>query len=135
MSERLYELLYIARPTLQEAEAEALTEQIKGFLEAEGADVQKVEPWGRKRLAYEVDRQREGYYTLLVFEGAVAAVKEVERRLKVTDGVLRHIFVRVDEDLKRAENRKQQRAEREAKKKARQTARRAAVEGEGGAAL
>ena len=131
MSERLYELIYIARPTLQEAEAEALTEQVKGFLEHEGADVQKVEPWGRKRLAYEVDRQREGYYTLLVFAGTADAVREVERRLKVTDGVLRHLFVRVDEDLKRAENRKKRRAERDSRKKARQTARRAAVEGEG----
>lgn len=131
MSERVYELLYIARPTLQEAEVEALGEQIKGFLEAEGAVIQKLEPWGRKRLAYEVDRQRDGYYTLIVFEGSSAAVKEVERKLKVADAVLRQIFVRIDVAMKRAENRKKKRADSIEQKRARQTARRAVINGEG----
>lgn len=128
MSDRTYELLFIARPGLADPEVEALTETVKGYLEKEGGVIEKVEPWGKKRLAYEIDKQRDGYYVLIVFNSKGDIVKEIERRLKVTDGVIRHITVRVDEDLRRAESRKKQRAAREEKKKARQAAKRSAVE-------
>ena len=125
MSDRTYELLFIARPGLAEPEVEALTETVKGYLEKEGGVIEKIEPWGKKRLAYDIDKQREGYYVLIVFGSKGDIVKEIERRLKVTDGVMRHITVRVDEDLRRAESRKQRRADRETKKKARQANKRA----------
>jgi small subunit ribosomal protein S6 len=121
-------LLFIARASLAEPEVESLTETVKGYLEKEGGVIEKVEPWGKKRLAYEIDKQREGYYVLVVFNSKGDIVKEVERRLKVTDGVIRHITVRVDEDLRRAESRKKRRADEEVKKKARQVARRTTSE-------
>jgi small subunit ribosomal protein S6 len=128
VTDRTYELLFIARPGLAEPEVEALTETVKGYLEKEGGTIEKVEPWGKKRLAYEIDKQREGYYVLIVFASKGDIVKEVERRLKVTDGIVRHITVRVDEDLRRAESRKKRRADHETKKKQRQAAKRTAVE-------
>ena len=116
MSERVYEVLFIADPNLGEPEVDALTATVQGFLEKEGGKVQKVEKWGKKRLAYVVRRQREGSYVLIVAEGAPQMMKEVERRIRVTDGVLKFITVRVDEDLRKAERRKARRAVVEAKR-------------------
>lgn len=123
VSNRVYEILFIADPNLGEPEVDALTTQIQGYAEKEGAQIQKVEKWGKKRLAYPVGRHREGSYVLLVVEGQGAIVKEVERRIKVTDGVVRHLTVRVDEELRKAENRKAQRVADEAKRRTRQESR------------
>ena len=88
MSERVYEILFIADPNLGEPEVEALAAQVQGFVEKEGGTIQKREMWGKKRLAYVVGRHREGSYVLIVAAGPGSLVKEVERRLKVTDGDL-----------------------------------------------
>jgi small subunit ribosomal protein S6 len=119
LSERIYEVLFIADPNLGEAELDALAAQVQGYIEKEGGKVQRVEKWGKKRLAYVVKKQREGSYILLVVEGGAALVKELERRMRVTDGVLRFITVRVDEDQKKAERRKAQRTAEEAKRRER----------------
>ncbi len=119
MSDRIYEVLFIADPNLGEADVDKLTETVQGYAEKEGARTQKVEKWGKKRLAYEVRKQREAYYVLLVIDGRPEMVKELERRLRVTDGVLKFITVRVDEDLRKAERRKGQRAVEDEKKRAR----------------
>ena len=119
MSDRVYEILFIADPNLGEAEVDTLTALVQGYAEKEGGRIQKVEKWGKKRLAYVVKKQREGNYVLLVVEGGAALVKELERRMRVTDGVLRFITVRVDEDLAKAERRKAQRSAEEAKRRAR----------------
>jgi len=119
MSDRTYEVLFIADPNLGEPEVDALTTQVQGFLEKEGGKVTKVEKWGKKRLAYEVHKHREGSYVLVVADGGAAMVKEVERRLRVADGVVKFITVRVDEDLRKAERRKAQRATEDAKRKPR----------------
>jgi len=116
VSDRTYEILFIADPDLPETEVDALAAQVQGFVEKEGARVTKVEKWGKKRLAYVVGRHREGYYVLLVVEGAGSVVKEVERRIHVLDGIIRFLTVRVDEDLKKAERRKARRAAEEAKR-------------------
>jgi small subunit ribosomal protein S6 len=127
VSERVYEILFIADPNLGEPEVDALAEQVQGFIEKEGARIQKVEKWGKKRLAYEVRRHREGYYVLLVAEGGNAAmVHEVERRIKVSDGIVRFLTVRVDDELRKAERRKARRAAEDEKRKARTGARAAA---------
>jgi len=131
VSERLYEILFIADPNLGEPEVEALATQVEGFIEKEGGAIQKRELWGKKRLAYEVGRHREGYYTLLVATGPGSLVREVERRLKVTDGIFRYLTVRVDEELRKAERRKARRTLAEEKRKSRpaaQTAREAEVQ-------
>ena len=119
MTERLYEILFIADPNLGEPEVDALAAQVQGLAEKDGGKLQKMEKWGKKRLAYDVRRHREGYYVLLVVEGTGAMVKEVERRLKVTDGIIRYLTVRVDEELRKAERRKAKRALGEEKRKGR----------------
>jgi small subunit ribosomal protein S6 len=106
LSERVYEILFIADPNLGEPEVEALGAQVQGFVEKEGGTIQKREMWGKKRLAYTVGRHREGYYVLIATSGPGALVKEVERRLRVTDGIFRFLTVRVDEELRKAERRK-----------------------------
>ncbi len=83
MSDRTYEILFIADPNLGEPEVDALAAQVQGFVEKDGGKLQKMEKWGKKRLAYDVRRHREGYYVLLVVEGTGVMVKEVERRIKV----------------------------------------------------
>ena len=118
MSDRTYEVLFIADPNLSEPDVDKLTETVQGYAEKEGGKTQKVEKWGKKRLAYNIRKHQEGYYVLIVVEGKPALVKEVERRIRVTDGVVKFITVRVDEDLKKAERRKGQRAVEDEKKRA-----------------
>ena len=116
MSDRTYEIIFIADPDLPETEVDTIANQVQGFVEKEGGRITKVEKWGKKRLAYTVGRHREGYYVLLVAEGAGSVVKEVERRIHVLDGVIRFLTVRVDEELRKAERRKAKRAAEEAKR-------------------
>ena len=123
MSQRTYEILFIADPNLSEPDVDTLTAQVQTFVEKEAGKVDKVEKWGKKRLAYELGRHREGYYVLLSVLGGAAMVKEVERRIKVQDGIIRYISVRVDEELRKAERRKGQRAKEDEAKKARQATR------------
>jgi len=138
VSDRVYEVLFIADPNLGEADVDKLTETVQGYAEKEGAKTQKIEKWGKKRLAYDVHKHREGYYVLLVIEARPQLVHELERRLRVTDGVVKFITVRVDEDLRKADRRKAQRAVEEEKKRAlgivnRSDRERAADRGERGA--
>ena len=119
MSDRTYEILFIADPNLGEPEVDTLAAQVQGFVEKDGGRLQKMEKWGKKRLAYDVRRHREGYYVLLVVEGSGTMVKEVERRIKVTDGIIRYLSVRVDEELRKAERRKAKRALGEEKRRGR----------------
>jgi len=131
LSDRVYEILFIADPNLGEPEVDTLTTQVQGFLEKEGARIQKVEKWGKKRLAYMIGKHREGSYVLIVAEGKAALVSEVERRMRVTDGVIKFMTVRVDEELRKAEGRKARRAKWEAQRKGRTAAKPApAAEGE-----
>lgn len=131
VSDRVYEILFIADPNLGEPEVDALTTQIQGYAEKEGGRIQKVEKWGKKRLAYIVGKHREGSYVLLVVEGSGALVKEVERRIRVTDGVIKFLTVRVDEELRKAEGRRVRRAADDEKRRGRQPSRPAAAQGEG----
>jgi small subunit ribosomal protein S6 len=117
--DRSYEILFIADPNLGEADVDTLTDQVQGYVEKEGGRIQKVEKWGKKRLAYTVRKQREGYYVLLAFLGGGPLVREVERRLRVTDGVLRFLSVRMDEDLRKAAGRRARRAAAETRRKGR----------------
>ena len=119
MSDRVYEILFIADPNLGEPEVLALTTTIQGFAEKEGAKIQKAEQWGKKRLAYLIGKHREGSYVLIVAEGKASMMKEVERRIRVTDGVVKFMTVRVDEELKKADRRRSRRAAEDEKRKAR----------------
>ena len=119
MSNRVYEILFIVDPNLGEEAVDTLTEQVQGFVEKDGGKIEKVEKWGKKRLAYEVRGHHEGYYVLIVTESTGPLVKEVERKMKVTDGVIRYLTVRVDEELRKAERRKARRALADEKRKSR----------------
>jgi len=122
VSNRVYEILFIANPDLGEEAVDALTEQVQGFVEKDGGKVERVEKWGKKRLAYEVRGHREGYYVLIVTESSGPLVKEIERKMKVTDGVIRYLTVRVDEELRKAERRKARRALGDEKRRGRSSA-------------
>ena len=119
MSDRVYEFLFVADPNLGEPEVDALAALVQGYVEKEAGKLQKVEKWGKKRLAYKIGRHREGSYVLIVAEGGSGLVKEVERRLRVTDGVIKFITVRVDEELRKAEASKARRTATEAKRRTR----------------
>jgi small subunit ribosomal protein S6 len=119
LSDRVYEILFIADPNLGEPEVDALATQVQGYVEREGGRLQKVEKWGKKRLAYIIGKHREGSYVLLVVEAGANTVKEVERRIRVTDGVIKFMTVRVDEELKKAERRKSRRMAEEARRRER----------------
>ena len=113
---RKYELTFIVRTDFPEEELGKLITQMEGVVTGHGGKVEKVEKMGRRRLAYRVQRQREGVYVLFVVEGGGETVKEFERRLKVNDAVIKYLSVRVDEELKRAEKAKAWRAEQVARK-------------------
>jgi small subunit ribosomal protein S6 len=131
VSDRVYEILFIADPNLGEPEVDTLTAHIQGFVEKEGGRIQKVEKWGKKRLAYVIGRHREGSYVLIVAEGQASLVKEVERRIRVTDGVVKFMTVRGDDELRKAERRRARRAAEDEKRRGR-TSERAAAPAEGG---
>src|SRR5690349_24467844 len=113
---RQYELIYITPPeTTEEAPAELHT-QVQAVVDKFSGNIEKTENWGRRRLAYEIAGKREGVYVLTVINGPSAMTTELDRRLRVFDNVVRHMVVRVDEELAVAErarvNRKTSMAER-----------------------
>ena len=96
-----YEVMFIIRPDTPEEETSKLVTQMEGYVTATGGKLEKSEKMGRRRLAYRIERYREGFYVLFVLEGEPAVVTELERRMKVTDSVIKFMTVRVDEQLKR----------------------------------
>jgi small subunit ribosomal protein S6 len=100
---RQYELIYITPPeTTEEALAE-LHQQVVAVVDKFGGAIERTENWGRRRLAYEIGHHREGVYVLEVINGPGALTAELDRRLRVFDNVIRHLVVRVDEELAVAE--------------------------------
>ena len=100
---RQYELIYITPPeTTEEALAE-LHQQVVAVVDKFGGAIERTENWGRRRLAYEIGHHREGVYVLEVINGPGALTAELDRRLRVFDTVIRHLVVRVDEELAVAE--------------------------------
>jgi small subunit ribosomal protein S6 len=113
---RIYEELFIAKPDAADEEVDQFVEQLRTHLTAAGATVDKIDKWGKRRLAYKVDKYREGTYVLLQFSAGAETVKELERRLRVSDLVIKFLTVRIDETLKRLEKRKRDRDKRAAKR-------------------
>src|SRR5207248_6204989 len=106
----------IIEPDAPDEEVDQFIETLKTQLTATGATVDKVDKWGKRRLAYRVDKYREGTYVLFQFTAGPETVKEFERRLRVADLVLKFLTVRIDETLKRLEKRKRERDKRAAKR-------------------
>ncbi|MFR5266529.1 MULTISPECIES: 30S ribosomal protein S6 [Clostridium] len=91
---RKYENIFIAHPSLDEEAVKALIEKFKGVIEAGNGTVDNVDFWGKRKLAYEIKKVNEGYYTLINFTADTELPKELDRVFRITDGVLRHIIVR-----------------------------------------
>ena len=109
---RIYENLFIVKPDATEEEIDHLVEQMSKHVTTAGGTIDKVEKWGKRRLAYKVDKHREGSYVLMQFTAEATTVKEFERRLRVQESVIKFLTVRIDETLKRLEKRKKDREKR-----------------------
>lgn len=120
---RTYEMMYILDPTLDEDGATALVGKIEDLVSRQGIEIESTEPWGKRRLAYRIKGHWEGNYVLSYLKAAPSAISEVERRLRVTDGVLRFLTVRVDEEQVKRERRKSRRTEKEVARRERRVRR------------
>ena len=109
---RQYELVYVMNPNAGEEAVNGLHEQVEEIITTRGGQIDKTDNWGRRRLAYEIDRHKEGTYVLELFTGPGEIVGELDRRLKVADNILRYLIVRVDEDLRKAERARSRRQSR-----------------------
>ena len=114
---RNYEIIFIVRPDMADDDVQKLITQMEGVVSSAGGKMEKVEKMGRRRLAYRVHKQREGFYVLFYVQGTGDTVKEFERRLKVTDAVIKHLTICTDEILQRAEKFKVLRSRQEAKRR------------------
>jgi small subunit ribosomal protein S6 len=115
---RIYEELFIVRPDVPPEEVDPFIEQLKNVITHTGGTLEKVDKWGVRKLAYRVLKYNDGQYILLQFNAQPDTVKEIERRLRVADFVLKFITVRIDERLKRIEKRKRARDKRAARRPA-----------------
>ena len=98
--DRQYELVYILPPDTTEQQVTELHQQIEAVVTKMSGQIEKTENWGRRKLAYEIARHKEGVYVLEVINGSGELMKELDRRLRVMDQVIRHMVVRVDEEKK-----------------------------------
>jgi small subunit ribosomal protein S6 len=96
--------MYIVDPRVPDEEVTSLNEDVKGLLTAKGGQILREEQWGRRKLAYEINKLKEGKYTLLYLAGEPEEldIQEVEHRMRQNDNILRYLTVRTDEDYKRA---------------------------------
>jgi len=110
---RSYELMYILDPGLDEDSSKALVGRIEDLMTKQGVEIQSTEPWGKRRLAYAIKGHWEGNYVLSLLKGGSHAISEMERRLRVTDGVLRFLTVRIDEEQAKLARRREREAVKE----------------------
>ncbi len=111
--------MFIVKPDLTEEEKDKIVSQATEWVTSSGGEVTEVDKVGTRKLAYRIEGHREGFYVLIRLKAVGDTVKKVERRLKVTDSVIKFISVRVDEELKKLEKMKKNREKREARRKAR----------------
>jgi len=97
---RRYELMLVLRPDVADDRSQALIDRTTRQIVASGGQIVKVAPWGRRRLAYPIDRHRDGSYHIVVFEGPSNVVGELERGLLITEEVLRHLVTRVERPIR-----------------------------------
>jgi len=119
---RVYEELFIVKPDAVEEEVDGFIEQLKTLITSAKGTIDKIDKWGVRKLAYRVSKYAEGQYILIQFGAEPNAVKEIERRLRVTDMVIKFITVRIDEKQKKIDKRKKAREKRAARRPAPQVA-------------
>jgi len=113
---RNYEIMFIVNPNATEEEIDKINAQIENIITSGGGTINKIEKMGKRRLAYEVDKQREGYYVLFAIVANGDIIKECERRLRVMDAVIKYITVRTDEEVRRLEKIRSYRQKRAARR-------------------
>jgi small subunit ribosomal protein S6 len=120
MEERLYDLIFICMPTTPEEEIAKLIATVEQAAAEHGGKIEKVEKWGTRKMAYRVAKQREGFYVYVsLHSNQGELIKELERRLKVSDSVIKYMTVRLDEEIKRQQKlvgRRERRARRRPRK-------------------
>jgi small subunit ribosomal protein S6 len=117
MEERQYDLIFICRPDTPEPDVDKIISTLEHTATEKGARIEKTDKWGRKRMAYRVNRLREGFYVYMDLRSSNGeVVKELERRLKVSDPVIKYLTIRVDEELKRQDKLKKHRDRRAARR-------------------
>jgi small subunit ribosomal protein S6 len=113
---RNYEIMFILNPNTADEEIDKINGQIENIITSGGGKVEKLEKMGKRRLAYDVGKQREGYYVLFLILANGEIVKECERRLRVMDAVIKYLTVRIDEDARRLEKIRKYRQKRAARR-------------------
>ena len=114
---RRYELVYIVTPDAPEEQVAAIHEQVDQTVQKMGGTLEKSENWGRRKLAYEIQHNKDGVYVLEVIVGSGELMKEIDRKLKVVDQVIRHLVVRVDEEQRVADRTRTRRQETQARRR------------------
>jgi small subunit ribosomal protein S6 len=114
---RQYELVYIVTPEASEEQVAELHTQIEQIVQRYGGTFDKTENWGKKRMAYEIGHHRDGIYVVETITGSGELMKEIDRRLKVIDQVIRHLVVRVDEELRVADRTREARQKNTARRR------------------
>jgi small subunit ribosomal protein S6 len=114
---RQYELVYIVTPDASDQEVTDLHTQIEQIIQRFSGTLDKTENWGRRKLAYEIGHHREGTYVVETISGSGELMKEIDRRLRVIDQVIRHLVVRVDEELRVAERTREARKSNQARRR------------------
>lgn len=92
-----YEVTYIINPTLDDEARQALVERFSGLVETSGGKIEKVDDWGKKQLAYEINDLTEGHYILMQFSCEPEFPKELERNFKINEDIMRYMIIRPDE--------------------------------------
>ena len=93
---RKYEIMYIIRPNIEDEAKKALVERFNGILADNGAEVMETKDWGKRRLAYEINDFRDGYYMLVQVQAEAAAVQEFDRLAKISEDIIRHMVTKVE---------------------------------------
>jgi small subunit ribosomal protein S6 len=114
--QRVYEVVFIVDPSTPDEDLTRLTDNLRNIITEQGGTVVRHEVMGRRQLAYRIGRANEGIYVLFEVEGTGREIAELERRMRVSDQVLRYLTVRVDEDRQRAEKLKARRARKASKR-------------------
>lgn len=98
MALRQYELTFILPPSLAEDEINEIEERVTNWITGKQGNIIKTSHWGRMKMAYPIQSYKEGYYILMEFVGEAAEIQDLNRRIRLDDNIIRHLFVRVEED-------------------------------------
>lgn len=93
-----YESLFILNPALDDIEVKKVVDKVEGYIKKGEGEILKVDNWGKKKLAFEVKKQKKGYYILLNFRMKAGSIGELERSLKLTDPVIKFLIIRLDKE-------------------------------------